>query len=148
MTQEQPSEADKLFASMRTINPTRDDIGDEEVPSEGGDEEQSLEERLEGGARKPSDLQVADKRLFPDLGVKHLNVQEAARIFPDNYNPLFRIQVKDLIKNTGMSVAEAITYVNTSLSIGIDGEGRLDEIALMKNGNAGTGEEDKNRGGI
>ena len=150
MTQnnQQPSEADKLFESMRTINPVRDDIGGEEAPSEGGggsDEDQSLEERLESG-RKPTDLQIADKRLFPDLaGVKHLNVQQMSRVFPDVYNPLFRIQVKDLIKNTGMSVAEAIAYVNTSLSIAIDGEGRLDLIAVAKNGNVQT-EDEKNKG--
>jgi hypothetical protein len=148
MTQEnQPSEADKLFQSMRTINPVRDDIGEDEAPEEGGgssDTEQSLEERLEGG-RKPSDLQIADKRLNPDLGVKHLNVQQMSRVFPDVYNPLFRIQVKDLIKNSGMSVAEAITYVNTSLSIAIDGEGRLDEIAIMKQGSVNT-DEDKGKG--
>ena len=147
MTQEQqPSETDRLFQSMQTINPVRDDVGDEEVPQEEVDGEQSLEERMEG-SRKPTDFQVADKRLNPDLLHRHLNILEVSRTFPDVYNPLFRILVKDLVRNTGLSVAEAIAYVNTALSISIDGEGRLDIIAIARQG-ALASEEEKNKGAI
>lgn len=144
--QQQPNEADALFASMRTINPVRDDLGEEVVPSEGADAEQDLDERMES-SRKMSDIQVIDRRLNPDLKVHYLNVQTMGRVFPDSYTPLFRIQVKDLVKNHGFSVPEAITLVNTSLSMAIDGEHILDEIQISRQG-AISSDEDKAKGGI
>ena len=92
---------------------------------------QSLSNRMKESP-KLSDMQTADKRLFPDLGYNHLNNIQVSRVFPDVYNPISRILVKDLIRNSDsdMRVAEAIATVNTSVSIGIDGEGRIDELGL------------------
>ena len=81
-----------------------------------------------------SDMQTADKRLFPNMGEKrtHLNILQVSRVFPDHYNPLLSMLVKDLLMNDpDLSVSEATTYAHTALSIAIDGEGRIDELQLM-----------------
>lgn len=138
------AEVNDLFSKMSEITPLRDtelEDGDlEEDESEHG----ALEERIEG-SRKLTDFQVADKRLNPDLGFRHLNILEMSRTFPDVYNPMFRILVKDLIKNSNLSVAEALSYVNTALSISIDGEGRIDVIQIAK-GQVTQAETEQNKG--
>jgi hypothetical protein len=138
------SEADDLFRQQSEIQPLRTEGIEDEDLKENGGEYETIEERI-AGSHKLTDLQVADKRLNPDLGYKYLNVIQMSRVFPDIYNPLFRIMVKNLIKNSNLSVAEAIAYVNTAASIGIDGEGRIDEITIMKH--SVVAEEVKNKGG-
>lgn len=145
--QSQPNEADALFQSMREMNPIRDDIVDDEAPDEGGgggDEDETLEERM-GNSRKMSDIQVAVQTLNPNLGLRHLNVLKYGRTFPDSYNPLFNMLVKDQMRRNGVSMTEAAVYANTALSISIDGEGRLDIIQLARQGAIGT-DEDKGKG--
>lgn len=137
------SESVDLFSRMSEIAPLRDVGLEDEDLDEGEDEHGTLEERIEG-SRKLTDVQVADRRLNPELGFRHLNVMQMSRVFPDIYNPMFRLIVKDLIKNSNLSVAEAIAYVNTSLSIAIDGEGRIDEITLLRHG--AIAEEEKSKG--
>jgi len=141
--QSQSSEADALFAGMRQFNPIREDVVEDEVPDEGGSGEQSLDERMES-SRKMSDIQILDKRLNPDLKIDYLNVQTMGRVFPDSYNPLFNMQVKDLMRRKGMSMTEAATYVNTSLSMAIDGEHILDTIQISRSG--AIVPEDKDKG--
>lgn len=139
-------EAGDLFRNMSEIAPLRnEELEDEDFEKDGDEDEHgTLEERIEG-SRKLTDFQVADKRLNPELGFRHLNVLQMSRTFPDIYNPMFRILVKDLIKNSQMSVAEALAYVNTALSISIDGEGRIDVIQIAR-GHIVQTEEEKNKG--
>jgi hypothetical protein len=76
-------------------------------------------------------MRAFDKRLFPDLIKKWLNVLLVSRVFPDSYNHYFRIFVKDLLReDREMTLAQAIAYVSTALSIAIDGEGRIEIVAL------------------
>lgn len=146
---EDTSEADKLFSNQSEIEPIRDvDAEDSDDELGGDDEHGTLEERLDSG-RKLTDLQVADKRLNPDLGYPHLNMIQMSRTFPDVYNSFFRILVKDLIRKSlasgsPISVAEAIARVNTALSISIDGEGRFDVIAVARG--ISHSDDDKNKG--
>jgi hypothetical protein len=127
------TEADRLFHEMSEFNPPRKvDVSGGELGGNGAGDGFG-----EGGERiKKTDLQVADDRLNPDLSDKgrmpFLNFLQMGRTFPDVYNPLFRILVKYVVKTFHFPVAEAMARVNTALSISIDGEGRIDEIALAK----------------
>lgn len=161
--QEHPkSEADALFKELKDRTgvqpalPVNVDLPEDNVGSSDTPQYSSLEERINSGKKK-SDMEVVDARLFPDLGFKHLNVMQVSRVFPDSFNPLLRIMVKSLVrhnlcsveydkdgnvvKKPKMSVAEAIAFVNTSLTIGIDGEGRIDEIHVF--GRSAETEESK-----
>lgn len=147
----QKSESDKLFEDMSGIEPPRDVDEVEKTGGNGDGDHEDLEARIEGSP-KLSDMQTAVKQLNPDLGYKHLNVIQVSRTFPDVYNPLLRILVKSLIrtalcKNIKLSVAEAIAYVNTALSISIDGEGRIDIIHCLGRAVAEV-EKDKNSMGV
>lgn len=144
---EESSESDKAFEQMSSIVPPREVDMPEETGGNGdGGGHDTLEERMESSP-KLSDMQTADKRLFPDLAgklpIQWINKLMVSRVFPDIYNPLFRICVKELVRNTEMSVAEAIAYVNTAISIAIDGEGRIDEIRIT--GRAAEAESDKSK---
>jgi hypothetical protein len=138
--------SNQVWGQLKSIVPERDI----EVPEEGngGNEHGELESRMDS-YRKLTDLQVADKRLNPDLGIKHLNFLQMSRTFPDVYNPMFRILVKDILKNhPEYTVAEAIAYVSTALSISIDGEGRIDEIHIMGKAAEATAEQAKKDAGL
>ena len=153
MADKDPSEKDKesepkpddLYNSMSSIVPRREvDLPEENGKSDGENGLGGTFTDRQDYAPKLSDMQVADKRLNPDLGHKHLNVLEMSRTFPDIYNPFFRMLVKDLIRNNpDMRVSEAMAYVNTALSISIDGEGRIDMIHIM--GRAVEAESEKNK---
>jgi len=137
------SEVDRLFREMSEVNPPRKvELPDEDFSGDGAGEFGEAGERI-----KLSDLQVADRRLNPDLSenkkMPYLNYLQMGRTFPDVYNPLFRILTKYVIKRTGKPVAEAMALVNTALSISIDGEGRIDEIALAKGLAEIKGEQEK-----
>lgn len=136
-------DADQLFNKQSEFSPLRDTELEDEDLSE--DEHGVLEDRMEGG-RKPTDYQVLAKILNPDFGYKHLNLVATGRTFPDVYNYLFSILVKDLIKKSlaegaSLSVAEAMATVNTALSKSIDGEGILDNIAAYTKGHVSEVEE-------
>jgi len=94
-----------------------------------------------------TDVQSALRQLFPKSENSWLDNVQMSRVFPDVYNPLARIFVKDLIQNSNgdLSVAEAIAGVNTSMSIGIDGEGRIDVIAIMGKAADNEIEKEKNK---
>ncbi len=139
-----------LFQQMATVVPPRN-VETTEVDSEGEGQEPT-EDRF-AYSPKMTDMQVADKRLNPDLGVSYLNILEMSRTFPDVYNPLFRILVKSEVRKSlrekgkkKTSLAEIMAKVNTALSISIDGEGRIDVINIM--GRAMTNEEEKAKTGI
>ncbi len=126
-------ESDDIFKNMSEIQPLRDDNGDDDNLEKESDEHGTLEERIEG-SRKLTDFQTLTSVLNPNFEYSHLNVLTKGRIFPDIYNPMFRVQLKHLIKTTGKSVAECIALVNTALSIAIDGEGRIDNIVSYTKG--------------
>lgn len=119
---------DALWNKLRSVAPLRNiELPEDEVA--GDIEGQSMTERS-AYAPKLSDLQSALQVLLPKLR-SYLNVLQVSRVFPDIYNPLRDLLVKDLLmEDDALSVGEAIAYVNTALSIAIDGEGRIDVIAL------------------
>lgn len=123
-----------LYNELAEITPERV-INVAEEPAENGNHK-SMKERLEESPNL-SDMQTADRRMFPDMGRKHLNRLLVSRVFPDVYNPLYRIIVKDAIKSDmskpleeQQTVGEILTDCNTAMSIPIDGEGRIDELGL------------------
>lgn len=168
------SESDALFNELKNRTgvqpalPVNVELPEDNGGSSDTPQYNSLEERINYGKKK-TDMEVVDTRLFPDLGFKHLNVIQVARVFPDSFNPLLRIMVKSLIRdflcggsivavltNKGKpvldeaskpivriidSVAEAIALVYTALTIAIDGEGRIDEIHVF--GRSAETEESK-----
>lgn len=116
-----------LFEGLKSIVPPRNT----ELPeADTGDGKGTLEERLESG-RKPSDVQIVLKQLFPDLDFKWLNNLQMSRVMPEYYVPLKRILVKFLVRTKRMPVAEAISTVEVAVGIPFEGEGRIDAIQVM-----------------
>jgi hypothetical protein len=133
MENKDKSQSDTVYDKLSNIVPEREIEGNDELDIDISGNQQSLGERMEY-APNLSDMQTADKRLFPDMGEKrkHLNILQVSRVFPDHYNPLLSMLVKDLLMNDpDLSVSEATTYAHTALSIAIDGEGRIDELQLL-----------------
>jgi hypothetical protein len=87
------------------------------------------------GMKKLSDVQTAIKIMNPDLGDVDLNNLVWGRTFPDVYNPLSKMLVKDLLLRSkgrpDVSVVSIMVKVNTGLSKSIDGEAIIDHLALM-----------------
>ena len=94
-----------------------------------------------------TDVQSALRQLFPKSDKPWMDNIQMARVFPDVFNPLSRLLVKDMIQNSDgdLSLAEAISIVNTDMSIGIDGEGRIDTIAIMGKAADNEIEKEKNK---
>ncbi len=134
--------SDQLFEKMSSVEPARDvEIPEDEGESGGGDGgHETLDERIDYSPKK-SDVQVVVEKLSPDLKVNYLNVMQVARIFPDVFDALFWANVKSVMRREGLSLIEAIDYVTTSLSIGIDGEYRIELVKIM--GRASEVEETK-----
>jgi hypothetical protein len=139
---EDKSEADKLYQQLSSVHPERESVVPKgEIEFDEGIKSQTLSQRMET-SRNPSDMQVAIARLLPDLVKKWLNVLQISRVFPDVYNHYFIIFIKELMRgDKDMTLGEAIAYVSTSLSIAIDGEGRIDIITMF--GRAATLESEK-----
>jgi len=138
--QEEPSlsQSDKAFDKLAAIEPEREVALGDEGEDLGG--HRSFGEKMRESPNL-TDIQSLDKGMFPDMGYKHLNVLQMARVFPDKFNPYESILIKDLLMNNDdMSVAEAIVYADTPLSIALDGEGRIDKLAL---GGAVHADEDR-----
>ncbi len=120
------SEADVLFNQLKSVSPAR------EVALEEGLDDISSGSMSERAEESPNltDVQSALKVLLPKLK-GYLNVIQVSRIFPDVYNALLELLTIDLLEtDENISVVEAIFLANTVLSIAIDGEGRIDVIAL------------------
>ncbi len=135
--EEKEPQGETLFNKMSEAIPPRDDTALDEVTE---DEHGTIGERMEGSP-KLTDVQVIDKRLFPDLGIPWLNNLQMARVFPEYYVYLKRIMVKHLVRTHGMFVAQAMAVAEVAVGIPIDGEGRIDAIAIM--GRAAEAEETK-----
>ncbi len=132
----------QLFDKMASIEPAREVSLPEDGGGGGGDGHETLDERIDYSPKK-SDVQVVVDKLSPDLKVNYLNVMQVARIFPDVYDALFWANVKSVMRHEKLSLIEAIDYVNTSLSIGIDGEYRIELVRIM--GRASEVEETKSK---
>jgi len=93
-------------------------------------------------------MQVADKRLFPVLKetVDWLGYLMVARVSPETYLPLRNIVVKHMLKTfPDLQMAEAVVIAETAISIAIDGEGRIDELALFGRSSEVEEEDKKNK---
>ncbi len=129
-----------LFDELSSAEPPRDVVFPE-AEGEGDDGgHATISERMEGSP-KLTDVQIVIRQLFPDLGVKWLNALMMARVLPEYYVHLKRILIKHLVRTMNMSVAEAIATIEVAVGIPIDGEGRIDAIAVM--GRAAEAEETK-----
>jgi hypothetical protein len=138
------SEAEAAFDEMADIAVERGGAVADNEETDGEGEHQTLEQSL--ASPQLTDFQVADRRLSPDTGYKHLNMLQVARIFPEQYTAMRAILIKDLLtKDQSLSVAEASAIVDTCLSIGLDGEGRIDILSLMGNVNAAAEKNDLNK---
>ena len=86
---------------------------------------------------KLSDMQTADKRLFPDVIIKDVVVDwlgeiQIARVFPDTYVPYRNMIAKHILQNyEEVELVQAFSIADRVLSVAIDGEGRIDELALI-----------------
>jgi hypothetical protein len=145
------SGVDAIFNNMSEIQPPRDveDEGDIFGGDEG--EAESINERMKMG-RKMSDFQIADMRLNPDLSnnglTPYLQMITMGRTFPDVYNDLLNIFVKDILRSTPLTATQAIASANTALSESIDGEARIDTIVMIKGAGESKTEEEKKKLGL
>ncbi len=119
------TQAQQEYDRLATIEPER---------NVGGVDEVGEHETLTGtqaSARKKSDMEVADNRLFPDFVVDWLKYLPVACITPQEYNPLKDLLLLCVLEEyPDISFGEAMTNVVTAMSIGLDREGRIDELAL------------------
>lgn len=136
------SETDQLFKQFSVIEPPRDVVVPDEGNGKGEVGHEDLEDRIEGSPRL-SDVQSVLKQLFVDLGIPWLNNLQMARIPPEYYNYLKRIIVKRLIRRYKKEPAEAIAIAEVAVGVAIDGDGRIEAIAVM--GRAAEAEETKNK---
>lgn len=120
------SEEQSTYNELSEISPEREIDDEEDVQTH-----QTLSERI-AETRNPSDIEIALKELFADLGIDYLNVIQKARIFPDTFNHLFNILVKEVMRNDRtMTLGKATALVETALTIAIDGEGRIELLGVV-----------------
>jgi len=140
-----PEQPEDLYDSLKSVEPRRPSEPDD---TKGTDAKVKTMEEMSAESPKLSDLQSALQFLLPKLQ-GYLNIIQVGRVFPDIYNPLLSILVKDLLADDDeMSVATAIAYANTALSIGIDGEGRIDVIGLYGRASETEVEKEKAKAGL
>lgn len=141
-------DADVLFQRMSSIVPPRSDV---RLPDDGGGAggattHSSLKKRMKE-APTLSDMQTADKRLFPPVEIDGeiigwLSDMQVARVFPETYVPLRNMIAKHLMQTYAkMGVVEAFCIAERVLSTGIEGDGRIDELQLV--GRAAALEKEK-----
>lgn len=135
------SEADSLFAAQAglSLDPKR------AMPNVdsgiGPDDNHGDLDDIMANSRKKSDIEIVIAKLFPEFPAKWLNALLVSRVFPDAFNHMQWLCVKELVATTKMTVVEAVAYVYAVLSIAIDGEGRIDGIHII--GQGGQSEETK-----
>ena len=117
-----------LFNNLAEITPISGGDVDEDI--EQGEEQGTLTDQINFSPRK-SDTQVIADMLNPDLGIPYLNSIQMSRIMPDDYSPLERLMIKDLMRSQDMPLTEAVAKVKTALTIAWDGEGRIDLIRIV-----------------
>lgn len=109
---------------------------EEESGGEGGDGNKGV---ALGGLSKQmslssnlSDMQSSLAVLFPEFIIKYLNYLPVARILPEQFVPLLRWLTKKAIREfcPKISVTAIRVMVYAALTQGIDGEGRIDVLAV------------------
>lgn len=138
---------DDLFDEMSEVLSPREDAipqSDDELVAGG-----SLRQQMQFSPKK-SDAQIADERLFPliqykDVIIDWLTQLQVARIFPDVYVPYRNMIAKDLMfEYDDITLTKAYVIAETVLSIAIDGEGRIDALAIF--GRLGEKKEEEKAG--
>jgi hypothetical protein len=130
---EQKEDTDAAYEAMSMAVPEREDVVLPEDDEEPHPRHKSLRESMEDNPNL-TDMQSALRVLLPKTGRAWLDNIQVSRVFPDSYNPMFNIFVKGLIqesdKDDEVTVPQAIAMVHTAMSNGIDGEGRIEIVAL------------------
>lgn len=85
-------------------------------------------------SRKRSDIEIVISKLFPEFPIKWLSYLLVSRVFPDAFNNILWLCVKELVATSKMTVVEAVATVYAVISIAIDGEGRIDGIHIIGQG--------------
>jgi hypothetical protein len=136
------SEADSLFAAQAglSLDPKRPSASDNGGNGDGESGHGDIDDIM-ATSHKRSDIEIVIAKLFPEFPVKWLNALLVSRVFPDAFNHMQWLCVKELVATTKMTVVEAVAYVYAVLSIAIDGEGRIDGIHII--GQGGQPEEAK-----
>lgn len=138
--------ADAKFDSMKSIeSPRTVELPEDELGGGMGSDHASFTEQVEHGAR-PSDVAIVIKQLFADLGVYWLTMLQMARVLPQYYDHLKYICVTELIRNYRMPVAKAIALTEIAVGVALDGEARIEAIAVI--GKSEASEEAKAKTGI
>ena len=130
-------EPQDLYGSLAGIVPPRDiDLPEREDEFGGYPVGGSLRKRM-NESPKMTDMQSALKTLFPGVVIAEQIIEwitniQVSRVFPDTYVPYRNMIAKHLIQtNDEMSLVEAFSIADRVLSIAIDGEGRIDVLALI-----------------
>jgi hypothetical protein len=77
-----------------------------------------------------SDMQSVIRALSPILE-DYLDVLKVARIYPEEFDRLRSLIIKDLMKlHPDWSLVKSAVIVTTALSIALDGEGRIDILRV------------------
>ena len=145
MTQDN-NEPKSTFDSLSGIVPPRElDDMPEDVGMDTPRLQGSLRQRM-NESPKLTDMQTADKRLFPAVEIDGevigwLTNMQIGRVFPDTYVPVRNMIMKHLMREYHKSSVEAYCIADRVLSTAIDGEGRIDELALI--GKTGEAADDK-----
>jgi len=136
--------ADEKFKSLQSFQPARK-VDAESVELGGEGDHASFEHQIEHSP-KLSDVAVVIKQLFADLGVDWLTKLQMARVLPQYYDYLKFICVAELIRVHRMPPAQAIVLAEIAVGVALDGEGRIEGIAVI--GKAETNEEAKAKTGL
>lgn len=127
MVEQPEDDGSELYNEMAEELPPR------EVEYSSGGEPQSLDE-AEQYHPQLSDMQTADKGLFPDLGDDVINALMMARVSPEIFVDIIRLNVNAEIERMDetkeINIAKIATKWYTSGSIGLDGKGRIDRLEL------------------
>ena len=142
---EDNQESNSTFDAMASVVPPLEVADDSEIGIDGVPLRGSLRQRM-NESPKLTDMQTADKRLFPSVTIdgeviEWLTNMQIARVFPDTYVPVRRMIMKHLMREYRMSATEAYCIAERVLSTAIDGEGRIDELALIGKSNESTDEK-------
>jgi hypothetical protein len=145
---EKKSEADVMFeAEVGLMFVEKRGSGDDkEKTDDDSDNHGDISDVIEH-SRKKSDIQIVIEKMFPQFPVKWLDILMVSRVFPDAFNHMLSLCVKELLRTTKMTMGEAIAYVEAVLTIAIDGEGRIDGIHIIKGG-ASESDDSKNKIGM
>lgn len=137
--EEKKVDAQQEYDLLSSIEPERlETVADDGIEHKTVTEQQAASPKL-------TDMQAADKRLFPEFLVPWLNHLQVSRITPETYIPMKTVLVMCVLEEyPGLSFGEVQVMLEAAMSIGLDGEGRIDELTLV--GASAAKEAAKNKG--